>query len=203
LDARRFGSGIFWESSWCTSKEKVMASGIAVTPERLREVSTQMGTAAADIDAILARLAGAVTPVRSEWVGAAQTQFGALWEKMQQDAGAVHLVLTGIAKLTQKAATSYAAMEQSIADSFNEFHIEPDGVAGRPGQATPTVTTSDDPATVEGAVAPEVGEDLTDVEPDGSDDAVDRSNEARRAPWDRFMTASARREIEEELIDQR
>jgi WXG100 family type VII secretion target len=109
-------------------KEKAMTSGIAVTPERLREISQQMSVGATDVQAILSKLSGDVAPVRSEWVGAAQAQFNTLWDKLQQDASGLHSALTGIAKLTEKAATAYEAAEQSIAKSFDEFRIERDMV---------------------------------------------------------------------------
>ncbi len=124
-----------------------MASGIAVTPEKLREISTQMSTGAADVQAILSRLAGDVAPVRSEWVGAAQAQFNALWDQLQQDASGLHSVLTGIAKLTQNAAAAYEAAEQSIAKSFDEFRIERDmvqAIAGVFGDLEAPVGESDD-----------------------------------------------------------
>ena len=103
-----------------------MNSDIAVTPERLREVSGHMKTGASDIESILTRLSGDIAPVRSEWVGAAQTQFNALWEQLQQDATSLRSVLTGIAKLTDKAASAYESTEQSIAASFDEFRAERD-----------------------------------------------------------------------------
>jgi len=103
-----------------------MASGIAVTPERLRDISAQMSAGAADIKAILSRLSGDVAPVRTEWVGSAQVQFNSLWDQLQQDASSLHSVLTGIAELTQKAAAAYEATEQSIAKSFDEFRNERD-----------------------------------------------------------------------------
>jgi len=110
-----------------------MASGIAVTPERLREISARMNTGAADVKAILSRLAGDVAPVRSEWVGSAQTQFNALWDQLQRDANGLQSVLAGIANLTQNAATAYEAAEESIAKSFNEFRVEQDVVQALAG----------------------------------------------------------------------
>jgi WXG100 family type VII secretion target len=103
-----------------------MATGISVTPERLREISAQMSAGALDVQAILSRLSGNVAPVRSEWVGAAQAQFNALWDQLQKDASGLHSVLTGIAKLTENAATAYEAAELSIARSFDEFRVERD-----------------------------------------------------------------------------
>jgi len=87
-----------------------------------------MSTGAADVQAILSRLSGNVAPVRSEWVGAAQAQFNTLWDQLQLDASSLHSVLTGIAKLTENAATAYELTEQSIAKSFDEFRIEQDMV---------------------------------------------------------------------------
>jgi WXG100 family type VII secretion target len=110
-----------------------MKNDIAVTPERLREISGHMKTGAADVEGILARLSGDIAPVRSEWVGAAQTQFDALWDQLQQDARSLRSVLTGIAKLTEKAASAYEATEQSIAKSFEEFGAERDLVAAVDG----------------------------------------------------------------------
>ena len=102
-----------------------MTDRIAVTPERLREISAQMSTGAADVEAILSRLSRDVAPVRSEWVGAAKVQFNSLWDQLQHDAGGLHSVLTGIAKLTECAATAYEATEQNIVNSFDEFLIRP------------------------------------------------------------------------------
>jgi WXG100 family type VII secretion target len=103
-----------------------MASGIAVTPDKLREISGQMSSGAADVEAIVSRLSGDVAPVRSEWAGPAQSLFNALWDQLQKDAGGVNSVLNGIAELTQKAAAAYEATEQSIAKSFDAFRIERD-----------------------------------------------------------------------------
>ncbi len=97
-----------------------MAGGITVTPEQLREISAQLSAGAADVEATLSRLAGVVSPLQTEWVGSAQAQFEALWEEWQRDATGLHNALTGIAQLTQNAATSYESTEQSIASSFNQ-----------------------------------------------------------------------------------
>lgn len=97
-----------------------MAGGITVTPEQLREISTQMNAGAADVEAVLSRLAGVVAPLRSEWVGTAQAQFETLWDQWQRDATGLHSALTGVVQLTQNAATSYESTEQSVATSFNQ-----------------------------------------------------------------------------------
>ena len=98
-----------------------MGTGIAVTPERLREISAQISAGASEVDAILSRVANEVAPTHTEWVGPAQAQFGALWVQLQTDASGLRAILTGIAKLTQNAAEAYEAAEQAIAKSFTEF----------------------------------------------------------------------------------
>jgi WXG100 family type VII secretion target len=97
-----------------------MTYGISVTPEQLREISAQMSAGAADVESTLSRLAGVVSPLQSEWVGTAQAQFESLWNQWQRDASGLHSALTGIAQLTQNAASSYESTEQSIASSFNQ-----------------------------------------------------------------------------------
>jgi len=101
-----------------------MASGFEVTPDRLWKISAQMSTGAADVDAILSGLSGDIAPVRSEWVGVAPAQFDVLWNQLQREARGLRSGLTGIAKLTQKAAAAYEAAEESIVQSFNEFRVE-------------------------------------------------------------------------------
>ena len=97
-----------------------MAGGITVTPAQLQEISAQMSSGAADVEATLSRLAGVVSPLRSDSVGAAQAQFEALWDEWQRDAAGLHSALTGIAQLTQNAASSYETTEQSVASTFNQ-----------------------------------------------------------------------------------
>jgi WXG100 family type VII secretion target len=97
-----------------------MAGGITVTPTQLQEISAQMSSGAADVEATLSRLAGVVSPLRSDWVGSAQAQFEVLWDQWQKDGAGLQQALTGIAQLTQNAATSYETTEQSVASSFNQ-----------------------------------------------------------------------------------
>jgi WXG100 family type VII secretion target len=101
-------------------------SGISVTPQWLREISAQMNGGASDVEAILARLASDVAPVRTEWIGAAQAQFNFLWDHLQRDASGLRSALTGIAQLTQTAAAAYEMTEETIAKSFDHFRIERD-----------------------------------------------------------------------------
>ncbi len=178
-----------------------MANGIAVTPERLREVSAQVGAGAAEVDAILSRLTTAVAPIRSEWVGAAQVQFEALWNQLQQDASGVQAVLSGIAKLTQNAATAYTATEQSIANSFNEFPVEMDEISEKLSQVQQILTSpAPAPETLDNEADKAVEEDLNEETLNGADgESVDGEKVVGRPPWNR---SNGRRKVEEELIDQ-
>ena len=97
-----------------------MAGGITVTPEQLMEISAQLASGASEIESILQQLANVVSPLHSEWVGAAQAQFEELWQQWQTDASGLHQALEGVAQLTAQAGQSYASTEQSIASSFNQ-----------------------------------------------------------------------------------
>jgi WXG100 family type VII secretion target len=130
-----------------------MASGIAITPERLREISERISNGATDVKAILSRLAGDMAPVRAEWVGSAQAQFNVLWDQVQRDASGLQTVLAGIAQLTEQAATpsgeselsmadrtdqaatTSGETEQSIAGTFAEFCVELDKLSELLGPA--------------------------------------------------------------------
>lgn len=103
-----------------------METGITVTPQKLRDVSTHLEAGASDIDKLLSGVAEKIAPVRSEWRGAAKEQFETLLEQLQRQAKAVHGTLTGLAKLTHSAAASYEAAEQAIAKSFSDFRLEID-----------------------------------------------------------------------------
>jgi len=171
-----------------------MASGIAVTPERLREISAQMTTGAAEVRAILYRLSGSVAPVRTEWTGTAQAQFNYLWDQLEQSARGLHSVLTGIAKLTDNAANAYEATEQRIAQSFDEFRIDPasvPGFAGDNGAKAPVLTdvtlpqgTTLDPQGPESEIVVEIDDNPSDDD----DSSAGRGKASMRLPWTRFMT---------------
>lgn len=95
-----------------------MASGIRVTPEQLQQVAAQLNAGAGNVDGILAQLTASVAPLGSDWAGAAQAQFQALWDQWQRDARGLFEALTGMAQLMGQAAASYAQTEQGIAASF-------------------------------------------------------------------------------------
>ena len=188
-----------------------MTSGIAVTPEKLREISTKMNSGAADVRAILSRLADNVAPVRSEWVGTAQSQFNTLWDQLQLDASGLNSVLTGIAKLTQNAASAYEAAEQSIARAFDEFRVEKDPFAleiaesdivaeaeGNLVEVAEVELVAIDVAEADGLieVAGAEGGLVEVVEAEGelnrdSGGLADRPKSSMRLPWTRFISKAA------------
>jgi WXG100 family type VII secretion target len=97
-----------------------MAGGITVTPEQLQEISAQLTSGASEVEQILAQLANYVSPLHSDWVGAAQAQFEELWQQWQTDANGLHQALEGVAQLTAQASQAYSATEQNIATSFTQ-----------------------------------------------------------------------------------
>jgi WXG100 family type VII secretion target len=97
-----------------------MAGGITVTPEQLQEISAQLASGAADIEATLARLANIVSPLHSDWVGVAQAQFVELWQQWQTDGTGLHQALEGVSQLTAQASQAYSNTEQQITSTFNQ-----------------------------------------------------------------------------------
>ena len=93
-------------------------AAISVTPEQLHTIGGQLTSGASEVESILAQLASYVSPLQGDWVGQAQQQFEALWAEWQSSARGLHEALTGIATLTQQAATAYESNEQGIASSF-------------------------------------------------------------------------------------
>jgi WXG100 family type VII secretion target len=185
-----------------------MARGIEVTPERLREVSAQMSTGAADVGAVLARLSRDVAPVRSEWAGAAQEHFNTLWDRLQHDATDLDAVLNGIAKLTESAAAAYEATELSIAQAFDTFRAERvvvPGVSGGTAESLVAMAEIDDISaqlneiedalsdTVPTSETAEIDEpaeiDKSHVDEDGL--SLEQPKASARLPWTRFMTKGA------------
>ncbi len=97
-----------------------MAGGITVTPDQLRTISAQLNSGSSEVESILNQLAGYISPLRTDWVGAAQAQFEALWEQWQKDAAGLQQALSGISQLTSNAASAYETTEQGIATSFQQ-----------------------------------------------------------------------------------
>ncbi len=92
---------------------------IAVTPEQLQSVASQLNSGAANIESILQQLASQVAPLQSEWQGVAQARFESLWAEWQRSSRGIQQALTGISQLMSQASANYADTEQAIASSFN------------------------------------------------------------------------------------
>jgi WXG100 family type VII secretion target len=97
-----------------------LSSNIRVTPEQLHSISSQLTAGAGEVDGILRQLSGQVAPLGSDWAGAGQARFLALWEQWQRDSQGVQQALEGVAQLMQGAASQYESTDQSVAGSFNK-----------------------------------------------------------------------------------
>lgn len=91
---------------------------IRVSPEQLLGVSGQLAAHAAQIEGSLGALGRAVAPLGSDWAGAAQGRFEALWLEWQRSAAALHDALTGISQLTRNAAVAFERNDAQIAGTF-------------------------------------------------------------------------------------
>ncbi len=162
-----------------------------------------MNSTAADVMSVLSRLAGAVVPVRSEWVGPAQIQFDALWGRLQDDANGIQAVLNGMAELTDRASTVYDGTEKSIARTFEEFRSELDRLSEllvhvrRHLPASPLDSGTVDDDRKAGTDADLIDKVLTEGDAgDEADGPVVAAPETSPPPWARFMTPAAWRGIE-------
>jgi WXG100 family type VII secretion target len=179
-----------------------MASGIAVTPERLREIAERMSKGAADVQAIVSALAGNVAPIRSEWAGSAQMRFDDLWDQLQRDAQSVQSVLTVMAKLSATAAAASEGNDTTFARTLDQFSAELDRLSDLLGPARDRLsgagadrgTVDDHPVTEADATA--IDEDLADHAVMADAGGLDAAHETVRPRWARFMTPTAWREIE-------
>lgn len=93
-------------------------ANIAVTPEQLQSIASQLNAGAANIESTLSQLAGQVAPLQSEWQGMAQQRFQQLWDEWQRSSRGIQDALHGISQLTQQAGSNYESTEQQIASSF-------------------------------------------------------------------------------------
>jgi WXG100 family type VII secretion target len=92
---------------------------IAVTPEQLQSVASQLNAGAANIESTLSQLAAQVAPLQSEWQGVAQARFQQLWDEWHRSSQGIQEALHGISQLTQQAGVHYEDTETGIASSFN------------------------------------------------------------------------------------
>ena len=91
---------------------------IAVSPEQLHSVASQLNNGAASIESTLSQLAAQVAPLESEWQGVAKARFQELWLEWQRSSQGIKEALTGISQLTMQAGTKYESNDQEIAGSF-------------------------------------------------------------------------------------
>ena len=97
-----------------------MATGnIRVTPEQLHAIAGQLNAGAGNIESINAQLQSQVAPLGSDWAGMAQARFQELWAEWQRSSRGIQEALNGISQLMQRAGTSYADNESSVAGSFS------------------------------------------------------------------------------------
>lgn len=93
-------------------------AAINVTPQMLID-SAQMATArAVEIDATLVSLGSQIQGLTTDWQGAAQLQFSALYEQWQVSARALNEALNGMGRLLDAAGLAYEEGESRIARMF-------------------------------------------------------------------------------------
>jgi WXG100 family type VII secretion target len=95
-----------------------MTAGIRVTPEQLDGLGARVMSGSGQIESELRALAGAVSPLGSDWAGVAQARFLTLWQEWQTAAEQLHEALSGISQLLSQAGSAYAQAETAIAQSF-------------------------------------------------------------------------------------
>jgi 6 kDa early secretory antigenic target len=95
-----------------------MAGLIRVTPEQLAGVSAQLKGGAGSIEGTLSQLAAQVAPLGSDWAGAGQARFLALWQQWNTSSRQLHQALTDISILMQRASVAYADNDASVGASF-------------------------------------------------------------------------------------
>jgi WXG100 family type VII secretion target len=95
-----------------------MAGLIRVTPEQLAGVSAQLNGGAAGIESTLAQLASQVAPLGSDWAGAGQARFLALWQQWQTSSRQLHQALADISILMRQASVAYETNDTQVGASF-------------------------------------------------------------------------------------
>jgi WXG100 family type VII secretion target len=95
-----------------------MSVGIRVTPPQLQELAARVSGGSGQIESELRALAGALSPLGTDWAGVAQSRFLGLWTEWQQSAEQLQAALTGISALLGQAGRAYAEAESHIAGSF-------------------------------------------------------------------------------------
>jgi WXG100 family type VII secretion target len=94
-------------------------SSIAVTPQELHSLSSQVTAGSNSIQDQLTTLQRAVMQVSDSWQGAAQQQFEALYTEWNKSAAGLQDALNGIAQLLNTAGTNYQSTDDAVRSSFN------------------------------------------------------------------------------------
>ena len=87
---------------------------LKVTAEDLDQLASAVMRGSADIDQELNGLRGQLTPLATEWEGAASAKFQQLWDEWQKSAAGLREALDGIGQLLSTAASTYSQAEQSV-----------------------------------------------------------------------------------------
>lgn len=94
-----------------------MAS-INVTPQMLIDAAHMATARAVEIDATLVALGAQIQALTTDWQGAAQIQFFALYEQWQVSARSLNEALNGMGRLLDAAGVAYEEGESRIARMF-------------------------------------------------------------------------------------
>lgn len=94
-------------------------AGLKVTPDQLSQLSVAVHRTSSDVRGSHLALRAHLAPLfGADWVGAAASQFTALYDQFDQHARGLCDALEGIGALLGRAGTTYADVEQQIAASF-------------------------------------------------------------------------------------
>jgi WXG100 family type VII secretion target len=93
--------------------------GLRVTPDQLSQLSGTVHRTSSDVRGCHHMLRAQLAPLfGADWVGAAASQFTALYDQFDQHARGLSDALDGIGALLGRAGSTYAEVEQQIAASF-------------------------------------------------------------------------------------
>jgi WXG100 family type VII secretion target len=94
-------------------------TGLKVSPQQLTGLGGSCNRTATDVRGQHSTLKSQLSPLfGADWSGSAAAQFAALYEQFDKNAQGLTAALEGIGKLLSQAGTSYATVEQQIANSF-------------------------------------------------------------------------------------
>jgi WXG100 family type VII secretion target len=93
--------------------------GLKVTPDQLSQLSVTVHRTSSEVRGSHHALRAQLGPLfGADWVGAAASQFAALYEQFDQHARGLSDALEGIGALLARAGSTYAEVEYQIAASF-------------------------------------------------------------------------------------